>query len=163
MAEDKIRINGSQYDQGSVELKIANHPIYGFNALSWNQKRTRVKSVTTGKDRRPKGRSRGKYEAESLKMTVRRDTASAIKLMLAELSTDGQSYGDADDVPIVLQYIEDESNQDPITVEFINCALVSDGGNSEEDGPDMVELEFDYMHLDETIAGKKVTLYHSGD
>lgn len=159
MAEDKVRINGNQYDQGSVELKIYNMPVYGFTAAAWSQKRERQKSVSTGKDRRPKGRTRGKYVTEALKLTVRRDTASAIKLMLAEKSSDGASYGDVDDTPIVLQYIEDESNQDPVTVEFLDCALTSDGGNSEEDGPDMVELEFDYMYLDETIAGTKVRLY----
>lgn len=162
MAEDLVRINGNQFDQGSTELKVANIPIYGFTAISWSQKRERVKSVTAGKDRRPKGRTRGKYTTESLKMTVRRDTASAIKLILAERAAGGESYGDVDDTPIVLQYIEDESNQKPVTVEFQQCALISDGGSSEEDGPDMVEIEWDYMWLDETIDGKKVTLYSSG-
>ena len=158
MSEDVVRINGNQYDQGSTELKIANIPIFGYTALSWSQKRERQKSVTTGKDRLPKGRSRGKMTYENLKITVRRDTASAVKLILAERSTGGQSYGDPTDTPIVLQYIEDGSNQKPVTVEFSDCALVSDSGSSEEDGPDMVELEFDFMRLDETIDGKSVTL-----
>jgi hypothetical protein len=159
MAEDLVKINGRQYDQGSVELKIRNVPIYGFTTCSWSQKRERVKSVQTGKSRRPRGRTGGKYTTEAFKITVRRDTASVIKLMLAEAATDGQSYGSVDDTPIVLQYIEDESNQKPVSCEFIDCALVSDGGNSEEDGPDMVELEFDFLYLDETIDGKKCTLY----
>src|SRR5262245_32277787 len=144
MAEDKIRINGAQYDQGSVILKISGVQIHGFNAVSWSHKRERVKSIQTGKDRRPKGRSRGKYTIENLKIGVRRDTASQIKLILAAQAADGQSYGEVDDTPIVLQYVEDESNQSPVTVEFNQCALVSDGGNSEEDGPDMVDVEFDY-------------------
>lgn len=156
---DQVRVNGAQYDQGSIELKIRNTPIYGFTALSWSQKRERQKSVSAGRDRLPKGRTGGKITYENLKMTVRRDTASEIKLLLAEAATDGQSYGSVSDSMITVQYIEDESSQKPITIEFGSCALVSDGGNSEEDGPDMVELEFDYMALDETIDGKKVTLY----
>lgn len=161
MSEDLVRINGNLYDQGSIELKVANVPIYGFTAISWSQKRERVKSVTAGKDRRPKGRTSGKITYESLKMTVRRDTASTLKLLLAERSNDGQSYGDVNDTPIVLQYIEDGSNQRPVTVEFGQCALISDNGSSEEDGPDMVEIEWDYMSLDETIDGKRVSLYHA--
>lgn len=156
---DKVRINGAQYDQGSVELKINNEPIYGFTNITWGQKRERVKSVSTGKDRRPKGRSRGKYTTDPFKITVRRDTASMIKLQLAALSSDGENYSEPDQTPIVLQYIEDESNQAPITIEFLECAFTSDAGNSEEDGPDMVEIEFDFMYLDETIDGKKVRMY----
>lgn len=161
MAEDNVRINGNQYDQGSTELKIRNNPIYGYSAISWSQKRERAKSISTGKDRKPKGRTRGKITYENLKLTVRRDTASAIKLMLAEVAADGQAYGEVDDTPIILQYIETGSNQKPVTVEFSECALVSESGSSEEDGADMVDLEFDYMSLDETIDGKKVTLYTS--
>lgn len=136
-------------------------PVYGYTALEWSHKRSRVKSVQAGKDRRAKGRTGGKYEVENLKLTVRRDTASAIKLLLAEAASDGASYGNVDDSTIVLQYVEDESNQKPITCEFNQCALVNDGGKSEEDGPDMVDLEFDFMWLDETIDGKKLSLYNA--
>jgi hypothetical protein len=156
---DTVRVNGALYDQGSTELKIAGEPVYGYNAVAWSQKRTRVKGYSQGKDRAPKGRTRGKYEVENLKITVYRKTASEIKKLFASRASDGQSYGNPDDVPIVFQYIEDESNQAPVLVEFIDCAVASDGGNSEEDGPDMVEMEFDYMRLDETIDGQKVTLY----
>lgn len=160
--QDVVRIQGNQYDQGSTELKIGNVPIYGYASIDWDHKRERQKSITAGKDRRPKGRTGGKYTPGTLKMSVRRDTASQIKLLLAARVPDGQSYGDADDVPIVLQYVEDVSNQSPTTCEFNQCALVSDGGKSDDSSPDMVDLEWDFMFLDETIDGKKVTLYHSG-
>lgn len=160
MAEaDKVRINGAQFDRLSTDLKIGGEPIYGYTGATWKQSRTRAKGNGHGKDGLPKGRTRGSMTYETLKLTVRRDTASVIKLQLAERSGDGESYGDPDDVPIVLQYIEDESNQQPVVVEFGDCALVSDNGNVEEEGPDMVEIEFDYMSLDETINGKRVRMY----
>ena len=155
---DKMRINGNQYDLGSTSLKIDNNPIYGYKAVNWSHKRDRQLGWGSGKDRAPQGRSRGKYTPDNLKVTVRRDTASAIKLMLADRAADAASYGNAI-VPVVFQYVEDESNQDPVTVEFVDCACVSDNGVSEEDGLDMVEMEFSYLRCEETIGGRKVTLF----
>src|SRR5687768_5578506 len=127
---DPLRINGAQYDQGSTELKINNVPIYGYTAVSWAQKRERQHSTSTGKDRRPKGRNGGKMVYENLKITVRRETASQIKLLLADSVPDQESYGNAE-VPVTFQYTEDESNQVPIMNSFGQCYIVSDGGNSE--------------------------------
>lgn len=157
---DKVFINGNQYDYGSTELKIAAEPIYGYTAVNWSQKRERQKGRGAGKDRRPKGQTGGRYEADVVKVTVRRDTASQIKLMLAE-QVDGSNYGNAV-VPIVLQYVEDESNQDPVMVEFFDCTYQDDTNATEEEGgPDSVEISFSVQWIDETINGKKVTLYDS--
>jgi hypothetical protein len=156
---DKVRINGNQYDFGSTSLKIGDEPIYGYTVANWSQKRERTKGYGAGKHRTPSGRTRGKYTTEPVKFTFRRDTVSQIKLMLAALASDGQSYGNAE-VPIVFQYVEDESNQDPVLVEFFDAAFASEASASEEEGgPDMVEVEFDVMRIDETINGKKLTLY----
>lgn len=156
---DKQRINGNQYDFGSVSLKIADEPIYGFTSLSWSQKRERAKGYGAGKDRTPKGQTGGRVTYEPLKIKVRRDTANEIKLLLAAAASDGQSYGNAA-VPVVAQWVEDETNQLPHTVEFFDCTYQSESPSTEEEGgADEIEIEFSYMKLDETIAGKKVTLY----
>lgn len=163
MASDKVRVNGNLYDFGSTSLRIADEPIYGYTSVGWAQKRERQKGYGAGKDRLPQGRTSGKMVYENLKIKVRRDTSSAIKAILAARATDGQSYGDADDALIVFQYVEEESNQDPILIEFTDSAYVGESNVSEEEGgPDFVELEFDYQKLDETINGKKLTLYSSG-
>lgn len=163
MSDDKVRINGNLYDFGSTSLRLADEPIYGYVSVSWAQKRERQKGYGAGKDRLPQGRTRGRMAYENLKIKVRRDTASAIKTQLAARAADGQSYGDADDVLAVLQYVEEESNQEPVLVEFADCAYVGESNVSEEEGgPDYVEIELDYQRLDETINGTKVTLYSSG-
>lgn len=158
---DTVRINGNLYDQGSTSLKVADEFIYGYNAVSWAHKRDRQLFTGAGQDRAPKGRTRGKYVPETLKVTCRRDSASYVKTLLAARASDGVSYGNPSDVPVVFQYVEDESNQLPVTVTFVDCALIGDNGNSEEDGPDMTELEFSVMRIEETIDGKTVTLYDS--
>lgn len=159
---DKVRINGNVYDFSSTILKIAGEPIYGYTKVDWKATRTRPRVYGQGKGRTAQGKASGKPEFENLKITVRRDTASEIKDMLANLAPNGETYSDPV-VPITLQYVEDETNQLPLTMEFIDCNYETDANTTEMEGEaDMVEVEFNYIKLDEYINGKRRRIY-SGD
>lgn len=57
----KIRVNGTDYD-GSIILKIAGEEFSGPNEVSYDDKRERGKTWGfTGRNRKPVGRTRGKY------------------------------------------------------------------------------------------------------
>lgn len=153
---DKIRIQGNQYDFASTSLKIDGEPFYGFTAISWAQKRERKKAYGAGKHAAPRGRSRGVYSAEA-KITMWRDSYTELCKALAAKAADATSFGDVE-FPMVLQYVEDESNQDPVTVELLDVAIVGEDSSAEESGdPDKVEVALDVMR----IKTNGLTLYSS--
>lgn len=156
---DKVRIQGNQYDFGSTSLKLADEPIYGYVSLSWTEKRERQKGYGAGKSRTPRGKSRGRYTTEPAKLVVWRDTWTEIKKMLAAKSSDGKSYGNVE-FPMVLQYVEDESNQDPITVVFYECTIEGASNSTEEEGGnDKVEVTVAYQR----VVENDLTLYDSAE
>lgn len=153
---DKVRIQGNQYDFASTSCKFDGEPIYGYKAISWSQKRERKKAYGAGKHAAPRGRSRGTYSAEA-KITLWRDTYTELCKALAAKAADATSFGDVE-FPIVLQYVEDESNQDPVTVEFLDVVIGGEDSSSEESGdPDSVEVTLDVMRI--KVNG--LTLYSS--
>ncbi|AKT38254.1 hypothetical protein [Chondromyces crocatus] len=141
---DAIRVNGNQYDWGSIKVKILGEEFYGFTAVSHSQKRERAKAYGFGKHRAPRGRTRGRYSAEG-KMTGWKSSVEALRAFLASQSPDGTNYGDVE-FDIVIQYIEPDET--PITEELFQCVVASEDASHEENtDPLKEEIGLDVMYI----------------
>jgi len=141
---DQVRINGNQYSWGSIILKFVDGDrFYGFDSISYADKRERVKSYGMARHQAPRGRSRGKYSTDPVKLRGPKSSIQALRDKLAALSANGLSYGDVEFTTIV-QYVE--TGESPITVEIERCVWVANSSN-EEEGPDPLkeEIELDCM------------------
>jgi hypothetical protein len=151
---DEVRINGKLFSWSSTSFKLNGEPYWGITEITFADKRDRPKGYGLGRSHKPRGKAKGKYEADNLKLKVHKDTAEAIRQDLAKQSPDGVSWGEVK-VPAVLQFTEDDKI---VTVEFEDCEPASNGeGNSE--GPDPL-----YEDMEFCITGIKrngLTLYDS--
>jgi hypothetical protein len=143
---DLQRVNGNIISWGSAVCKIDGERFTGFTAVSYSDKRERVKAYGMGKSQAPRGRSRGKYTVEPVKLTGPKSTFQAMRAKLAAMSADGVSYGDVE-FQIVLQYIERDDSES-MTVDLEDAVWMSNG-SSEEESPDPLkeECEFDIMRV----------------
>ncbi len=144
---DQIRVNGNIYSWGSIVVKVDGERFHGFTSISYADKRERAKVYGLGKHQAARGRTRGKYTTEAVKLKGPLETTSALRKALAKQSPDGKSYGDYE-FEIVVQYVEDLSNQEPHTDVLEECVYT--GTNSApEEGSDAVseELECDTMKI----------------
>lgn len=142
---DSVRVNGNIMSWGSIRVKIATDTFYGFTSISYADKRERAKVYGMGRHHAPRGRTRGKYSTEPVKLKGPKDTIDALRAKLASLSPSGTTYGDTE-FEIVVQYVE--ADIAPITVE-INSCVYSGTSSSEEEGPDALqeEIEIDCMTI----------------
>jgi hypothetical protein len=140
---DQLRVNGNQYSWGSIVLKLDNDRFTGFTGITYADKRERVKAYGMGRHHAPRGRSRGKYSVEPVKLTGWRGSVQIFRQQLALRALDQRSYGDVE-FQIILQYIE--SGELPLTVEIDRC-VVTGNNASDEENPDPLkeELEIDPM------------------
>lgn len=142
MADD-IRVNGNQISWGSIILKIDSDRYTGFTSVSFADKRERVKAYGMTKHHAPRGRSRGKYTIEPVKLVGWKSSVQQLREALASLAPDKISYGDVE-FQIVVQYVE--ADELPLTVEIDRCVW---GGNSSSDeesaDPLKEEIELDAM------------------
>jgi hypothetical protein len=140
---DQIRVNGNMHSWGSIIVKIDGDRFYGFNSISYGDKRERVKGYGMGRHQAPRGRSRGKYTTDPVKLGGPKSTIQALRAQLAARASDGKSYGDVE-FEIVTQYVE--SGETPMTVEIERCVITANITNDEE-GPDPLkdEVEIDCM------------------
>ena len=143
---DKLRVNGNIVSWGSVVCKIDGERFSGFTAVSYADKRERVKAYGMGKHHAPRGRSRGKYSTDPVKLKGPKSTFQAMRDKLAALSADGVSYGDVE-FPITLQYVETDDGESMI-VELEQAVWMSNN-SGEEESPDPLqeECEFDIMRI----------------
>jgi hypothetical protein len=140
---DDLRINNNQHSWGSIILKIDDERFTGFTSISFADKRERVKAYGMGRHQAPRGRSRGKYTVEPVKLGGWKSSVAALRTSLALRSADGRSYGDVQ-FQIVVQYIE--VGEIPLTVEIDRCVYVGNT-SSDEEGADNLkeEIEIDAM------------------
>jgi hypothetical protein len=140
---DNIRVNGNQLSWGSIELKIDLERFTGFTSISFADKRERVKAYGMTRHHAPRGRSRGKYTIEPVKLVGWKSSVQALRQGLAARSKDGISYGDVE-FQIMVSYVE--ADELPLTVEIDRCVW---GGNSSSDeesaDPLKEEIEIDAM------------------
>jgi hypothetical protein len=140
---DAIRVNGNQLSWGSIILKVDSERYTGFTSISFADKRERVKAYGMTKHHAPRGRSRGKYTIEPVKLVGWKGSVQTLREALAALSLDGISYGDVE-FQIVCQYVD--TGENALTVEIDRCVW---GGNSTSDeesaDPLKEEIEIDAM------------------
>ncbi len=142
---DQIKVNGNVHSWGSIIFKVAGDRFYGFTSISYADKRERSKTYGMGKHHAPRGRTRGKYTTEPVKVKGPKDTCNALRKKLAELSQSGTSYGDTE-FEIVVQYVE--SDLEPITVELADCTYVGTTTSDEESAEALTEeIEIDTMAI----------------
>lgn len=140
---DAIRVNRNQHSWGSITFKLNGERYTGFTAVSFADKRTRVKAYGMGRHHAPRGRSRGKYETDPVKVTGWKGSVQLLREGLARLSADGKSYGDVEFQGLV-QYIEADDTE--ITVELDRLVWMSNTSSDEESADPLKEdFELDVM------------------
>ena len=154
---DSIRVNGNQLSWGSITLKVLGEAFTGFTAISYSDKRERVKAYGMGRAQAPRGRSRGKYTADNAKITGWKDSVSALREFLASKSDNGANYGDVT-FQIVIQYVEDDET--PQTVELCDCVWAANN-TSEDESPDPLKEDFEADVM--FIRRNGMTLYDNSD
>lgn len=102
---DAIRVNDNMFSWGSIIAKVAGERYYGFESIAYGDKRERAKSWGMGRHQAPRGRSRGKYTVEPVKLGGPKGTVSALRAGIATLAADSKSYGNVE-FQIIVQYIE---------------------------------------------------------
>lgn len=133
---DQIRVNGNLVSWGSIRCKVAGELYYGFTSISFADKRERVKGYGMGKHHAPRGRSRGKYSTDLVKIRGHKSSVQALRRALAAQSADGVSYGDVE-FEVVVQYVE--NGEEPMTVEITGCVWAENTTNDEESADPLTE------------------------
>jgi hypothetical protein len=142
---DAIRVNGNQHSWGSIVLKIAGENFYGFTDITYGDKLEKVLAYGMGKAHAPRGKSRGKYTPEPVKLTGFKGSAHELRTMLAKYSKTGKSYGNVN-FQIVVEYIE--SGETPLVIELMNCSIAGDSSNHSESADplkDEIEVQPTYV------------------
>jgi hypothetical protein len=141
---DLIRVNGNQLSWGSIVLKLDQDVFTGFTGISFADKRERVKAYGMGRHHAPRGRSRGKYTVEAVKLTGWKKSIALFRKQLAARSPDSKSYGDVE-FQIVVQYTEPGDDTE-LTVSIERCVWTGNS-SSDEESPDPLkeEIEIDAM------------------
>jgi hypothetical protein len=140
---DQIRVNGNQLSWGSIILKLDNDRFYGFTGITFADKRERVKAYGMGRHQAPRGRSRGKYSVDPVKLTGWKRAIQDFRDALAAKAEDGKSYGDVE-FDVIVQYVD--TGEESITVLIERCVWAGNS-SSEEEGADPLkeEVELDAM------------------
>lgn len=140
---DALRVNGNMLSWGSITLKLDSERYTGFTSISFADKRERVKGYGSTRHHGPRGRSRGKYTIDPVKLVGWKSSVNALRIGLAARSKDGKSYGDVE-FQAVVQYVEDDEL--PVTVEIDRCVWTSNSSSDEESAdPLKEEIELDAM------------------
>jgi hypothetical protein len=142
---DSIRVNNNQLSWGSIVVKVAEAQIFGFTSIAFSDKRERVKAYGMGRHQAPRGRSRGKYTADPIKLGGYRSAVAELRATLAALSLDGESYGDVE-FQVVATYFE--SDELPLIVVAERCVWISNNATDEEGAENLKEeIEVDPMFI----------------
>jgi hypothetical protein len=140
---DQVRVNGNVVSWGSIVLKIGSDRFHGFTSISYGDKRERVHQYGMGKHQAPRGKSRGKYTVQPVKIGGPKSSVQAAREQLAALSSDGVSYGDVE-FEIDLQYIE--ANELPMQVNIEGCTW-EENTSSEEESSEALKEEFSCLPM----------------
>lgn len=140
---DADRVNGNQISWGSIIVKLDGERYTGFTSIAFADKRERVKAYGAARHHAPRGRSRGKYTVDPVKLVGWKASVQALREALAARSADGISYGDVE-FEINVQYVE--SDETPQNVVIERCVWASNS-TSDEESPDPLkeEIELDAM------------------
>ena len=143
---DSLRVNGNMLSWGSLKFKVGGDLYSGFTAISYGDKRERVKGYGMGRHHSALGMSAGKYSVEPIKVTGRKASVRALIKALAAQSSNGASYGDVR-FEGVLQGVE-EGSEDPINDTFEGCVVTAVTASHEESADPLSEdLEIECMRI----------------
>ena len=145
MSVDRERILGNALSWASWILKVNGHEFHGVQKVEVGQKRERAKVWGTGRARRPRGRTGGKYSA-SAKLTVYRGSMNDLLNFLASQAADGISYGN---VEFLLVGQQVETDETPSVVEVFGCLIADENFSDTDDSidPSKDDLELDVMEI----------------
>jgi hypothetical protein len=141
---DLKRINGNDVSWASIIAKIDDEPYYGFNSLSYGDKRTREYSYGMGRHHAPRSKSAGKYEPEPCVLKGPKSSVQALRQAL-QAKADGfgiSSYGDIV-FNVVAQYIEGLQDH---TDEILECTVASIK-DSHDEGTGVLQQEIELMPM----------------
>jgi hypothetical protein len=136
---DPIVVNGNQYSWGSITFKLAGELYTGFTKIDYSDKRERVMAYGMGRHQAPRGRSRGKYSAENVKVSGWKKSVQLLREALASLTSGGRSYGDVEFQGIV-NYFEDDESEMNVVLERLAWAANT---ASDEEGADALKEDFE--------------------
>lgn len=142
---DQIRVNGNVLSWGSIVVKCDGDRYVGFNSITFADKRERVKLYGAGQHQAPRGRSRGKYSTDPVKMGGPPSSFQALREGLADRSDDGLSYGDVE-FQITIEAVE--FDEIPLLV-VIDRGIWTANSATWEESPDPLkeEIEIDCMKI----------------
>lgn len=135
---DAIRVNGNLYSHGSIVAKVNGIPFTGFTQIDYGDKLTIGKGYGLGSSRGPRGRTRGKYETDEVKLSAFLDSGQALIDALSVLSLSPLSYGGVEFL-LTVQYIE--PGNVPITNVLERCRIIG-VTQSNSEGPDALMMDF---------------------
>lgn len=142
---DALRINNSLVSWGSISVRVDGEPFTGFTAIDYGDKLAVSKGYGLGAAQGARGRTRGRYETDEVKLTAYRDTAQALINALSLRSLNGLSYGTVS-FNIVVQYIE--LGNTPMTVILDRCRIVGvTDANAEGSDAMMTDFAIDCMAI----------------
>jgi len=152
---DSIRVNNNQLSWGSIRLTIDGDVFTGFTAISFADKRERVKAYGMGRHQAPRGRSSGKYTTEPVKLTGWKGSITTLRQELARRAPDGRSYGN---VEFMISVIYSEPNEPNVDIQISGCVWTGNTSSDEESAdPLKEEIEIDCM----AIRRNSLTLFDS--
>lgn len=144
---DQIRVNGNVMSWGSITVKVAGQIFYGFDSISYGDKRERVHVYGMGRHHGPRGRTPGKYTLDRGKIGGFTSSFVELRRYLASLSPDGRSFSNTEFL-VTVQYVEPGSSELPLTVELLRTVLTGNtASHSESADPTKEEVEIDYMQI----------------
>jgi len=132
---DQIRVNGNLVSWGSIRCKVAGELYYGFTSIAYADKRERTKGYGMGKHQAPRGRSRGKYSTDLVKIRGHKASVQTLREALAAQAPDGVSYGDVE-FEVVVQYVEGD---EAMNVEISGCVWAENTASDEESADPLTE------------------------
>ena len=141
---DSIRVNNNQLSWGSIRLVLDGSTYTGFTSIAFADKRERTKAYGMGRHQAPRGRSRGKYTTESVKLAGWKGSVFTFLAELAQRSATA-NYGDVEFMINVLYSELDEPNVD---IAITGCVVIGLNTSDEESAdPLKEELEIDCMAI----------------
>ena len=152
---DPIRVNGNQLSWGSIRCIIDGDSFTGFTAISYSDKRERVKAYGMGRHHAPRGRSAGKYSTEAVKLTGWKGSVAALRQQLALRAADQTSYGN---VEFTISVIYSEPTEPNVDVLITGCVISTEASSEEESADPLKEdIEIDCL----AIRRNGLTLFDS--
>lgn len=145
MPVDRERILGNVLSWASWIIKVGGQELHGACKISVGQKRERAKVYGTGRARRPRGRTGGKYSA-TCKLQVSRGTMNDIIAFLAQFAPDGISYGN---VAFDIFATQVEADETPSIYEINGCLIAEEmfDDDGESIDPSKDDLDLDVMDV----------------